>query len=714
MKRFFRFLVVCCAILLTNPTTVVFAGDQFPDAKPSDVGLSEDAVNALSDHVRSLVEENDVVGAEIHVIKNRKTVLHRAYGWADREAKRELAIDSVYCVRSMTKPLVGTAIQMLLDEGKIRLDQPVCEILPEFDRPQHRKIQIAHLLSHSSGLPFSTIHIKGLEAYKSIHDVADEAAQTRLEFRPGRSFEYSDTGTDTLAAVIAAVTDKPAEVFIQERILESQGMQNSFPLLNEGVDRGRIPTAYSGGSGSWKPHWKSTDKPIFSFFLGSQGLYSTTSDYAKFLTLWMDRGWHAENQLLKTEAIERGLKPAWPIREYKVGFDGLSLSYGQLWMVYHQKGSDDPTAFGHNGSDGTYAWAWPEQDLMVLFFTQSRGTDAGIELESVLDRLIFKNDVAGYRQERAAMLEAKELRQQFEGIYWDQDVDDAYYVVSEEDGKLIFERPGRMRYPLKALPEDGQFKIASALQLEFEMDGDHSPAVLMKTRKRTERQVRHLVNDQLPAVTEVAARVAQSHGIDSLGQDGVIKLSGTIQTGPLGTQGTIEQWIGRRSLRIELKISEILTTVVMTEDEVFVERDGKVTKLDGIQRVQEIIGHPAIQFGDWQRGYEQLNVLKQLEDDGQLMVWAKADGLPASTFFVDSESNRVVRSNGNSFVAGVGYVGIETKYSDFREVGGVTLPFKTETGFSNRLLGKTTATFTTSETGIDPTGLFEIPEDLDE
>lgn len=714
MHRFFHVFAICLAIFAANPKAGSFAGDQIPSAKPDVVGISEEALKALSDHVSSLVDENDVVGAEIHVIKNRKTVLHHAFGMADREAKRELTKNSVYCVRSMTKPLIGTAIQMLLDEGKLRLEQPVHEILPAFDGPQHRKILIGHLLTHKSGLPFSTIHIKGLDAYQSLNEVANEAAQTRLEFVPGKSFQYSDAGTDTLAAVIAAVTGKPADVFVRERILEPLAMDDSYPLLNDGVERSRIPTAYSGGSGSWKPHWTSADKPIFSYFLGSQGLYSTTSDYARFMMLWMDQGKHGGKQLLTEQAVQRGLDSGWPMRGYKVGFDGLSLSYGQLWMVYHKSDASEPTVFGHNGSDGTYAWAWPEEDLIVLFFTQSRGTTAGVGLESVIDRLIFKNDVEGYRQDRSAKLEARKMLHQFEGLYWDEDAEDAYYVVSEDKGKLIFERPGRLRQPLTSDTEKGTFKIESAMQLEFDLDTEPSAAFLMKTRRRTERQTRHQPNNELPQVADVMAKVRKAHGIDALGADRVIKLSGTIQTGPFATEGTIKQWIGRRGLRVEYNIGGMESTVVVTSGEVIVERNGKVIRLEGVERLQEVVGHPAIQFGDWQSGYDQLQVLKRLDDPAQLMVWAKADGLPSSTLFIDEESSRVVRSNGSSFVTGIGFVGTESQYSDFQEIDGVTLPFKVELRFSNRLLGKTVMTITESDTVDDASGLFEVVQDSDE
>ena len=110
------------AMIVASICINVGADDSFPVAAPADVGLSADAIAALADHVAEVVENEDVVGAELQIIKDRKTVFRRAYGWEDREAKRALQTGAIYCVRSMTKPLVGTAVQMLLDEGKLSLD----------------------------------------------------------------------------------------------------------------------------------------------------------------------------------------------------------------------------------------------------------------------------------------------------------------------------------------------------------------------------------------------------------------------------------------------------------------------------------------------------------------------------------------------------------------------------------------------------------------
>jgi len=121
-------LAALVALVCANADRVA-AGEPFPPSTAAEVGISGDAIEVLGEHVSKLIEKEAVVGAELHIIKNRRTVFHRAYGWADRDNKRPLKKDAIYCVRSMTKPFVGTAIQMLIDDGKLSLDQRVSEIL---------------------------------------------------------------------------------------------------------------------------------------------------------------------------------------------------------------------------------------------------------------------------------------------------------------------------------------------------------------------------------------------------------------------------------------------------------------------------------------------------------------------------------------------------------------------------------------------------------
>src|SRR6185503_11588162 len=131
------------------------AADPFPPASPESVGLTTSHLQAIVKQIRDWVDDDQAVGAEIHIIKNRKTVLHETAGWMDRENKVAMKPDTIFCVRSMTKPVVGAAIQILVDEGKIGLDDPAAKFLPSFDNDKSRAIKVRHLLNHTSGLPLT-------------------------------------------------------------------------------------------------------------------------------------------------------------------------------------------------------------------------------------------------------------------------------------------------------------------------------------------------------------------------------------------------------------------------------------------------------------------------------------------------------------------------------------------------------------------------------
>ncbi len=106
----------------------------FAYASPESQGISNESIAELADAVQRYFDEELIVGAELVVIKNRKIVLHEAVGWNDRENEIPMERDTLFNVRSMTKPITGAAIQILIDEGHLRLDSRAAEYLPGFDK----------------------------------------------------------------------------------------------------------------------------------------------------------------------------------------------------------------------------------------------------------------------------------------------------------------------------------------------------------------------------------------------------------------------------------------------------------------------------------------------------------------------------------------------------------------------------------------------------
>ena len=379
----------------------------FPKANPESQGLSSAALRELCQVVEGYLRDNKIVGAELLVIKNRKTVLHEALGWKDAERRVSMERGTLFNIRSMTKPITGTAAQMLIDQGLLSLSDVAAKYLPAFDNEKSRGITIEHLLTHRSGLPFTALNAGGLKGITDLQDLAGRGGSQGPDFPPGSDFQYSDAGTEALGAIVEKASGRSLEAFFRERILTPLEMRDSLFLSHrDDPENLRASSAYAGQPGAWVRYWSPGDELLYPFALGSQSLYCSLSDYARFLAFWMDGGTRGKTRLLSPEAVRRALSPVSDM-EYPTGFAKWKVFYGQMWMLYvdpEQPVDEQVVAFGHNGSDGTYAWAWPKEDLMVLYFTQSRGNTTGIAFEREIERLLMNALPIASSTEEAVML----------------------------------------------------------------------------------------------------------------------------------------------------------------------------------------------------------------------------------------------------------------------------------------------------------------------
>ena len=186
------------------------------------------AVRRVAGEVEEYVKNGTIVGGELLIIKNRKTILHEVYE-RDREDKRAMEHGTIFNIRSMTKPLTGVAVQMLADEGKLRLDDPVAKYLPGFDNDKSKAITIEQLLQHRSGLPLTIMTVR-IDQYSDLQAQAKAIGEKGPQFKPGKKFWYSDAGSDAAAAVVERISGTTIDRFVAERILQPLGMADSFYL----------------------------------------------------------------------------------------------------------------------------------------------------------------------------------------------------------------------------------------------------------------------------------------------------------------------------------------------------------------------------------------------------------------------------------------------------------------------------------------------------
>lgn len=466
----------CIAILLVLAAFQPAAAENFPPASPESQGMSAEALKELSAIVQGYTDKDQILGAELVVIKNRKTVLHEVFGWRDREDGIRMEKNTLFNLRSMTKPLTGAAAQILIDEGKLNLTAPVADYLPGFKNSKSSAITVRQILSHRSGLPLSILtSIVQMKKHGSLSAVANATGEKGPQFAPDEKFWYSDAGTEVLGALVETIAGVPLEEFVARRVLQPLGMTQTRYITGEDPDGDpSVASLYSRIGGIWKRFWKPADPPFYPYALGSQSVYGTPQDYARFLAMVMDEGGAGDGRLLSAEAVKRILTPVSPMSQLgsdkamPTGFPGLEVYYGQMMVLYVDNTSDEPgkpPIFGHTGSDGTYAWAWPERDLMVMFFTQSRGPAIGIPLESEIENLLINPEGAAGKDEVS-----EELRP-FLGDYNSKESapEDKPLTVLYRNGNLALDVPGQMVFELSGPDDQGWwvFKLSADVKVSF-------------------------------------------------------------------------------------------------------------------------------------------------------------------------------------------------------------------------------------------------------
>lgn len=470
-KSQFQILMQFASAVLFVASTWTAHAQEAKIAQDPPLKISEAGLRMLSDEVAGYAQRDLTVGAELIVIQADKVLLHKSYGFSDRDSKTNWKNDTVCNIRSMTKAFTSAAAQILIDRGKLKIDAPVADYLPSFDTDATRAITVRHVLSHRSGLPLTTL--QSPKQFSSLAEQVSASAQAELLFEPGTKFWYSDAGTDVVAAIVETVAGESIDQFVTREILQPLGMEHSFYGFDSSHPQfSEIATMYLGGPKNWSPFWKPANEPFYPFAWGSQTLYSTTSDYTKFLGLILDHGTVGERRVLSADAIGRMTEPASVMsamgsdKPMPTGFSGLQTFYGHMLVTYRTDAQGPIVALGHSGSDGTIAWAWPKHDLVIAYFTQSRGGRTPLRMEAAIDRILFQG---------AADIEIPERLKPYQGNFVANFArfKDEIFTVSAKGNKLYLDIPSQMDFELIE-PDYGElwaFAVApEQVQVEFVRD----------------------------------------------------------------------------------------------------------------------------------------------------------------------------------------------------------------------------------------------------
>lgn len=390
-------LAACLGVFLLDPAAAYqenVGPEGFARATPDSVGLSAERLEHAATTVRAWVEQGRIVGAVMLVIRHDRIALFETAGWADREQEKRLEPDAICSMRSMTKPLVGTAVLMLMEEKRLALQDRVSKYLPAFDTPAAREITVHQLLTHTSGVTGAIYEPLGGTTYRTLREAVDAVGAKGPTHPPGTRYEYSDPGTSTLGALISIAAGMPVEEFLQKRILDPLGMHDSFcELKPEDSRAARVTSAYRRDGDHWVKYWDPTMPAVVPFFRASGGLYASALDYARFMAMMLGGGEFRGRRLLSPESVRLATSPHSDYVYTPEDAAKRRSFYGLHWIVYTDKYSpvEPPLSaglFGHSGSDGTLAWTDPASGLIGVYLTQSRGNGTGREFMRLVQAAI--------------------------------------------------------------------------------------------------------------------------------------------------------------------------------------------------------------------------------------------------------------------------------------------------------------------------------------
>lgn len=372
MRRFQA--VAALAVLVAAGLTSAF-GQQLPQARPEDVGMSGKHLALLDGLISNALARKDFPGAVLLVARKGKVVYRKAFGFSQLVPEsRPLTADMIFDLASVTKPVAtATAIMILVERGEIRLWDRVREYVPEFSTWYGEKglageeARLWHLLTHTSGLPPYT---DAKEAAKKLGDPCTTAdlvgliAKIPKESPVGTSFVYSCLNYITLAHIVHKVSGKTVAEFCEETIFKPLGMKRTFYLPPADALDLCVPTEVIDG----KPLRGVVHDPLARLqggVSGNAGLFATADDLAVFAQMLLDGGRRGGARVLSPLSVER-MTEIYP----KVGESGRGLGW-DIDTDYSTVRGDlfGPASFGHSGYTGTSIWIDPETRTAVVFLT---------------------------------------------------------------------------------------------------------------------------------------------------------------------------------------------------------------------------------------------------------------------------------------------------------------------------------------------------------
>ena len=350
--------------------------------------LASDQLAKLPKELQVYVDSGETTGLVVLAAHEGKIISHETLGYQSMEAGVPMKQDSIFWAASLTKPYVAVAVMMLVEEGKLNLNDPVSMHIPEFkgmlktvtdygyasreikllkpDRP----LTVQDCLNHTHGLPATEF----TQSAKSIRERVMASARSTLDWEPGSKWRYGGDGLHVAAYIVEKYSGMRFTDFLQKRIFDPLGMKDTYTMLDE-VPENQLVEHYRKDKDETEWKMDRSFNPVY--FNPEGGLYSTAENMFRFYQMMLNDGSFRGKRLLSKKSVKQ--LTTITVGDLEKG-DHIKNCYAALGFRVVREATDtrttglNPGAYGHGGSGGSIIWADPTDDTVYIFMRNNWGS----------------------------------------------------------------------------------------------------------------------------------------------------------------------------------------------------------------------------------------------------------------------------------------------------------------------------------------------------
>ena len=348
-----------------------------PKADAAQAGFQTGRIAEIEKAVSDFAARGKLAGAVILISKGGKLGSYRAFGWQDREAQIPMSRNSLFRVLSMSKSVTCAALMCLVDDGKLSVQDPVAQHLPEFTGVRladgtkpNQGPKVWQLMAHSSGL-VDSFSPEFLNTDFTLGDVAQFAARSPLGYQPGTHWAYSNGGLAVVGRIIEKISGMSYEGFVQKRIFNPSGMGSSYFHVPK-VEQRRVVAIYRIADGDLLPDAEDPLNPL-RYVSPVNGLRTTALDLWRFYEMIRNGGLSNRARILSERSASQMISVQ--TEDRNAGFlPGMGYGYG-FSLVTSANGifrNHSVGTFGHGSYYQTHGWVDPVKGITGVLCCQNR------------------------------------------------------------------------------------------------------------------------------------------------------------------------------------------------------------------------------------------------------------------------------------------------------------------------------------------------------